>query len=71
MFIIAGYEYLEKIHDSLIILVYRARRIRDRQPVIIKILKKVYPSSKDIYVFKHQYELIKNLELEGVIKAYG
>jgi predicted ATPase/signal transduction histidine kinase len=71
MFIIAGYEYLEKIHDSLITLVYRARRIRDRQPVIIKILKKAYPSSKDIYVFKHQYEVIKNLKLEGVIKAYG
>jgi len=70
MFIIAGYEYLEKIHDSLITLVYRARRIRDRQPVIIKILKKAYPSSQDIYVFKHQYELMKELDSEGIIKAY-
>ncbi|MEG4342268.1 AAA family ATPase [Microcoleus sp. A003_D6] len=67
---IAGYEYLEKIHDSLITLVYRARRILDRQPVIIKILKKAYPSSQDIYVFKHQYELTKNLDSEGIIKAY-
>jgi len=71
MFIIAGYEYLEKIHDSLITLVYRARRIRDRQPVIIKILKKAYPSSQDIYVFKHQYELMKDLDSEGIIKAYS
>ncbi|MEG4207965.1 AAA family ATPase [Microcoleus sp. Pol7_A1] len=71
MFIIAGYEYLEKIHDSLITLVYKARRIRDRQPVIIKVLKKAYPSSQDIYVFKHQYELMKNLDSEGIIKAYS
>ncbi|MEP6490689.1 ATP-binding sensor histidine kinase [Microcoleus vaginatus] len=71
MFIIAGYEYLEKIHDSLITLVYRARRIRDSQPVIIKIFKKAYPSSQEIYVFKHQYELLKDLDSEGIIKAYG
>ncbi|MBD1815535.1 AAA family ATPase [Microcoleus vaginatus DQ-U2] len=71
MFIIAGYEYLEKIHDSLITLVYRARRIRDSQPVIIKILKKAYPSRQDIYVFKHQYELLKDLDSEGIIKAYS
>ncbi len=71
MFIIPGYEYLEKIHDSLITLVYRARRIRDCQPVIIKIFKKAYPSSQDIYVFKHQYELIKDLDSESIIKAYN
>jgi predicted ATPase len=71
MFIVPGYEYLEKIHDSLITLVYRARRIRDRQPVIIKIFKKAYPSSQDIYVFKHQYELIKDLDSESIIKAYN
>ena len=71
MFIIAGYEYLEKIHDSLITRVYRARRILDRQPVIIKILKKAYPSSQDIYVFQHQYKLMKNLDSEGIIKAYS
>ncbi|MEG4582321.1 AAA family ATPase [Microcoleus sp. MON1_C5] len=71
MFIIAGYEYLEKIHDSLITLVYRARRIRDGQPVVIKIIKKAYPSSQDIYVFKHQYELMKDLDSEGIIKAYS
>jgi len=71
MCIIAGYEYLEKIHDSLITLVYRARRIRDRQPVIIKILKKAYPSSQDIYIFKHQYEVMKDLDSEGIIKAYS
>lgn len=70
MFIIPGYEYLEKIHDSLITLVYRARRIRDCQPVIIKIFRKAYPSSQDIYVFKHQYELIKDLDSESIIKAY-
>ncbi|MEG4012457.1 MULTISPECIES: ATP-binding sensor histidine kinase [unclassified Microcoleus] len=71
MFIIAGYEYLEKIHDSLMTQVYRARRIRDLQPVIVKILKKAYPSSQDIYVFKHQYELLKNLDSEGIVKAYS
>jgi serine/threonine protein kinase len=71
MFIIPDYEYLEKIHDSLTTLVYRARRIRDSQPVIIKILKKAYPSSQDIYIFKQQYELMKNLDSEGIIKAYS
>lgn len=71
MLIIPDYEYLEKIHDSLTTLVYRARRILDRQPVIIKILKKAYPSSQDIYIFKHQYELMKNLDSEGIIKAYS
>ncbi len=68
---IAGYQTLEKIYSSVNSLVYRGIRIKDRQPVILKILKEDYPTPEELRRYKQEYEIIRSLNLAGVVKAYS
>jgi len=65
-----NYQILELIYDETKTTVYRARRNQDGKLVVIKLLKIEYPDLKDIAGLKHEYELIKNLDIQGIIKAY-
>lgn len=49
---LAGYEDLIPIHDSENSQVYRARRVSDRKPVIVKFLNRDYP--KDFGRVQHR-----------------
>ncbi len=66
-----GYEILAQIYESANSLVYRANRKEDNQTVVIKILKEDYPSPKELTRYKQQYEITRNLNLDGVVKAYN
>ena len=66
-----GYEILAQIYESANSLVYRASRKEDNQPVILKILKEDYPSPKALTRYKQEYEITRNLNVDGVIKAYN
>src|SRR4028119_214215 len=68
---ILGYELLEKLYESNGSLVYRCQRISDKNLVILKVLKQEYPSLEAIARFKQEYEILRNLNLIGVIKAYS
>ncbi len=50
---------------------YRGVRDSDNLPVILKIIREANPSLSDIARFKKEYELIKALRIDGVIKTYG
>ena len=65
------YKIIEKISDSLDIVVCRAMEVANERMVILKILK--YESSNIEYIteFKHEYEISKSLNLPGVIQVYG
>ncbi|MGL5059738.1 MAG: PAS domain S-box protein, partial [Microcoleus sp.] len=52
-------------------LVYRARRLSDRQPAVIKQLNNPYPSFSQLLQFRNQYTIAKNLELSGIIRPYS
>jgi serine/threonine protein kinase len=67
---IPGYEVVELLDESSKSLVYRGWRIKDRLPVILKILNS-YSSVEDIARFRLEYEITRSFNLEGVIKAYG
>ncbi len=69
MTIIMSYEILERIYENLKIVVYRGQSERN-EAVIIKILKADYPNLKELAKFKHQYEIAKNLDLEGIVRPY-
>ena len=71
MSIISGYQILEEIYESDMSLVYRGLRSQDAQPVILKILKKEYPTPEEIARFKLEYKIALNLNLEGVVRPYG
>jgi serine/threonine protein kinase len=67
---IDGYEILTQIYDSTNSNVYRGIRQEDKQPVILKILKEDYPTPSELTRYKQEYEITRNLNLDGVIKAY-
>lgn len=39
-------------------------------PVILKVLRKEYPTPTQLTRYKQEYQIARNLNLEGVIKAY-
>ncbi len=70
MLAIPGYQPPSKIHESTNSRVYRSRREKDGLPVILKVLKKDYPTPEEISRYKLEYEITHSLTLERVIKAY-
>ncbi|NEP79591.1 MAG: protein kinase, partial [Okeania sp. SIO3B3] len=63
-----NYQTIECIHQGKKSLVYRARRISDNQPVILKLLRSEYPSFNELVQFRHQYTIAQNLNLPGVVQ---
>ncbi len=67
---INNYQILTQIYESSNSIVYRGIRQQDQQPVILKFLKEDYPTPAELTRYKQEYEITRNLELDGVIKAY-
>jgi len=65
-----GYEDFIQIHNSANSQVYRARRVADCQPVILKFLNRDYPTSEQIRRYKQEYHLTYQLDAPGIVKAY-
>ncbi|MEL6460070.1 MAG: serine/threonine-protein kinase PknK, partial [Cyanobacteria bacterium J06621_15] len=70
MVVITGYEILEQVYESSNSVVYRGRRGEDNQPIILKLLKQDCLNSNQLTRYKQEYEITRNLESEGIIKAY-
>ncbi|MEG4235167.1 AAA family ATPase [Microcoleus sp. Pol11C3] len=67
---INGYQILTQIYESTNSTVYRGIRQQDNQAVILKFLKEDYPTPSELVRYKQEYEITRNLNLDGVIKAY-
>lgn len=70
MFAIPGYQILTQIHESANSLVYRGIR-NDDNAVILKVLKQDYPTPEQLTKYKQEYKLTRNLNLDGVVRAYS
>ncbi|MEH2198158.1 ATP-binding sensor histidine kinase [Nostoc sp.] len=68
---IAGYQITEQVYSGSRTYVYRAVRECDRQPVVIKLLKREYPSFSELVQFHNQYAIANNLDIPGIIKPYN
>jgi len=68
---IASYEIVEQLYSGSRTQVYRAIRECDGQPVVIKLLKREYPTLGELVQFRNQYAIAKNLDIPGVIKPYS
>jgi serine/threonine protein kinase len=66
---IPGYLLLEKISETRNSIVYRGQKENEKQTVIIKILKAFLPSPSDTARFKREYNLVKALDMEGIVKV--
>ena len=65
------YQTIEKLYEGSNALVYRGRRLIDDRPVILKVLKGTYPTPEKVTQFKREYEVTRNLNLDGVVAAYS
>jgi Nif-specific regulatory protein len=68
---IPGYRTIGEIYRGRKRIVYRGIRQRDRLPVIIKTLISDSPSERDLAGLRREYQILQNLQVEGVVKAYG
>jgi predicted ATPase/signal transduction histidine kinase/tRNA A-37 threonylcarbamoyl transferase component Bud32 len=71
IFAIPGYCITQQIYSGSKTLVYRGIREKDRQAVILKLMRNEYPTFHEIAQFRKQYEIAKNLNITGVVKTYG
>ncbi len=67
---LTGYRLFEQLHNSSRTIVYRAIREIDQLPVVVKMLKREYPSSHELLQFRNQYAITKNLNLPSIIKTH-
>jgi predicted ATPase/class 3 adenylate cyclase len=65
-----GIKVLAQIYESANTLVYRGIKERDNQPIILKLLKEDYPTPAELFRYQQEYEITRNLNLGGVVKAY-
>ncbi|MCT7980085.1 SpoIIE family protein phosphatase [Laspinema olomoucense] len=63
-----GYEILEEIHESNHTIVCRGRKEGQVQTGILKFLKTEYPTPTELAKFRHQYEIVKPLNIPGIVK---
>lgn len=64
-----GYRVSELLHEGPKTSVFRALRLGDERPVIIKIHTEEYPSARDLAAFEHAFALGERLsDCDGVIK---
>ncbi|MCL2931603.1 MAG: AAA family ATPase [Trichodesmium sp. MAG_R03] len=65
-----NYQIIEKIYDNANSLIYRAILNQDNQATILKILKENYPTASELTRYKQEYEIIRSLNVDSIIKAY-
>jgi predicted ATPase/signal transduction histidine kinase len=68
---IAGYAIVEQLYLGSRTAVYRATRLTNQQPVVIKILRRDCPSFNELVQFRNQYTITKNLVLTGIVQPRG
>ncbi|NEO84263.1 MAG: AAA family ATPase [Spirulina sp. SIO3F2] len=73
---LTDYQETELLYTGTRTLVYRATRLSDDQPVIIKVLRNPHPSFNELVQFRNQYIITCNLEKTQIVqplalKRYG
>ena len=82
-----NYANLEKFHDGSNNQVFRAVRIADRKPVVIKVPRSEYPSTRDLARLYNEYHLLRQVHspssgpnpasagsqpaVAGIVQVYG
>ncbi|MCB0037212.1 MAG: AAA family ATPase, partial [Anaerolineales bacterium] len=68
---LADYTILNQIAEGASTIIYRAIRIKDGRPVVLKTLREVYPSPAEVSKFTHEYNISKNLDIGNIIHPHG
>ncbi|CAN99308.1 Protein kinase [Sorangium cellulosum So ce56] len=68
-FDLPGHVVEQLIHEGGKTQVYRGRRAADQRPVVIKTLKGEHPSVRDLALLRHEFSLLRDLDLESVVRV--
>ncbi|QFS47016.1 ATP-binding sensor histidine kinase [Nostoc sphaeroides] len=68
---IPGYQVSEELYNGSRTLVYRGYRETDSLPVVIKLLKNLYPSFSELLSFRNQYTIAKNINSPLIVQTYS
>ncbi len=68
---IPGYTIFEQIYSGSRTEVYRAMQTSQQRPVVIKLLRRAYPSFSELVQFCNQYTIAKSLDISGIIKPHN
>lgn len=71
MLYLPKYEVYAQIYISNNTVVYKAKSLQSSQPVIIKTFQNEYPTLEEITLLKHEYQIARNLDIEGIVKPYS
>jgi predicted ATPase/serine phosphatase RsbU (regulator of sigma subunit)/tRNA A-37 threonylcarbamoyl transferase component Bud32 len=71
MITIPGYQITATLNIATQTVVYRGRRLADERSAILKSLSAEYPTPAAIAQLRHEYEILANLDLPGVVKTWG
>ncbi|MGB3263416.1 MAG: serine/threonine-protein kinase PknK, partial [Microcoleus sp.] len=70
MITIPGYRIDGQIYTNHHTVIYRGMQLEKQKPVILKTLAQPYPTPAQIAQLLHESEIIKNLNLPGIVKFY-
>ena len=71
MEVIANYQVSEKLYESFDSIILRATRDIDDENVILKVLKQDFPTSTELNRYQYEYNILNELNENGIIKSYG
>ena len=66
----ADYILQEKLQETRNSIVYRGHKENENRPFIIKVLKTAYPTPSEIARFKQEYNLVKELDIQNIIRIF-
>jgi predicted ATPase/signal transduction histidine kinase len=66
-----GYVAVEKVAATASSTIYRARRLTDERPVVLKVLRAHAARTADRARFKHRYERIIRIDDPHIVKIFG
>jgi predicted ATPase/GAF domain-containing protein/anti-anti-sigma regulatory factor len=67
---ITSYTLLEQLHEGSDTVVHRGMRKADKLAVVLKAPKNPSPGPREVAKLIHQYEIIKDIHIPGIIAAY-
>ncbi|MFC1886405.1 AAA family ATPase, partial [Thermodesulfobacteriota bacterium] len=68
MIAISGYRIENILHSGVTYVLYKGKREKDDFPIIIKTTLSKHPTAKEFAGLRHEYEILKQLNIKGVLK---
>jgi histidine kinase len=66
---ISGYSLDAELHQGVLSRVYRARRVADNHPVVIKVLKNEFPGAHELARYEREFRIASQLKLSRSVRV--